>query len=333
MFSLLESKEEISKAHKKLVASIRRDFKTKSVKNIGYPGGTTFNATVHTNGQYWFWTKDHDDRSEPNPRKLNWFGLFNEGTGLQITVEINTPYKGQNGQIAGYFARDNKSGAIYLMHSGRVGGGTKGVGKATFLAWSEHQLTEVADSKGNIYEGIVVMPIEGIAASRPAITYIDTIVGFKKAVRAGEIETPEFKQKLKNFQDYYDESRGHRKGKRSATIDYLSRHGDVVSALHVWRKSQQLPNDGRIVKNVLIDLGVEVKNSLIEVYEVKTSTSRSDIYTALGQLFVHGTDNNCQKVMVLPKNEPIAADLNSALQTLNINIVRFELDEDKATII
>jgi hypothetical protein len=177
------------------------------------------------------------------------------------------------------------------------------------------------------------MPIEGIAATRPAISYIDTIVRFKEAVRAGLIGSSEFKQKLKNFEDYYEESRGRRKGKRSATIDYFSRHGDVVDALHRWRKSQPLPKGGRLVKNVLIDLGVEVKKVLTEVYEVKTSTSRSDIYTALGQLFVHGTDDNCKKVMVLPEIDPLASDLYSALQKLNINIVKFELDEDKATII
>ena len=333
MFSLIESKEEISKAHKKLVTSIQRNFKKKSVKNIGYPGGTTYNATVHSNGKYWFWTTDHDDSDEPNPRKLNWFGLFSKGIGLQITVEINTPYVGQNGQIAGYFARNNKTGAVYLMHSGRVGGGTKGVGKATFLAWSEHPLIEVACSSGKIIEGIVVMPVEGMAATRPAITYVDTIVRFKEAVRNGDIESPEFKQKQKNYEDYYAESRGRRKGKRSANIDYLSRHGDVVEALHVWRKKQQLPKGGRLVKNVLIDLGVQVKNVLTEVYEVKTSSSRSDIYTALGQLFVHGTDDSCKKVMVLPNDETLALDLDFALKKLNIDIVKFELDENEATII
>jgi hypothetical protein len=53
MFSLIESKEEIAKAQRKLEASIRRDFKNKSVKNIGYPGGKTFDARVSTDGNYW----------------------------------------------------------------------------------------------------------------------------------------------------------------------------------------------------------------------------------------------------------------------------------------
>jgi len=333
MFSLVETKDEISKSHTKLVATIRRELKKKEVKNIGYPGGTTFDATVNTNGEYWFWTTDHNGPDEPNPRKLNWFGLFKEDTGLQISVEINTPYEGQNGMIAGYFARDNKTGAVYLIHSGRVGGGTEGVGKSTFLAWSNHSLVEVADSQGNIHLGIVVMPVEGVAATKSAISYIKTIVNFKEAVRAGLVNTPEFKQKMQKFEDYYAESRGRRKGKRASTIDYLSRHGEVVDALYDWRKSEGLPDGGRLVKNILIDLGVEVNNKLAEIYEVKTSTSRSDIYTALGQLFVHGINNNSKKIMVLPKNENLLSDLHTALEKLSVNIIRFELDEDKAIII
>ena len=38
MFSLLESKEEIAKVQRKLEATIRRDFNTQAIKNIGLPG-------------------------------------------------------------------------------------------------------------------------------------------------------------------------------------------------------------------------------------------------------------------------------------------------------
>ena len=52
MFSLIESKNEIAKAQRKLEVSIQRDFKMKKVKNIGYPGGTTRNAQIFTDGIY-----------------------------------------------------------------------------------------------------------------------------------------------------------------------------------------------------------------------------------------------------------------------------------------
>jgi len=92
------------------------------------------------------------------------------------------------------------------------------------------------------------MPIEGKSATRSAIRYIDVIARFKKPVRAGDTETPEFKEKENQYQDFYSESRGRRKGKRSSEIDYVSRHGDVLDALHRWRGSQPLSKGSRLVK-------------------------------------------------------------------------------------
>jgi hypothetical protein len=333
MFLLLESEEEIAKAQRKLEAAIRRDFKKTTIRNIGYPGGKNVNANVNHNGTYWFWSGHYDGPDIANPRCLNWFGLFQNDENFQISVEINTAYENKNKLIAGFFAKNTETGMIYLFHSGRVGGGTKGVGKTDFLAWSSEPLEEVVDLSGDIREGVLVMPIEGIAASRSAIRYIETIVNFKKAVRAGDLATPEFKKKKKEYDDFYSESSGRRTGRRSAEIDYLSRHGDVVDALNVWRTSKPLRKDGRIVKNVLIDMGVAVGDDLVEVFEVKTSTARSDVYCAIGQLMVHGTAAQCRRVIVLPEKEKIADDLTDAFTRLNIELVTFELDEDKATII
>lgn len=117
MFSLIESKEEIVKAQRKLESTIRRDFKIKAVKNIGYPGGTNFDTEVFTDGSYWYWASDHDGENVPNPRRLNWFGLFTDNADLQISVEINTAYSGRNDQVAGFFARDNDTGSIYLLET------------------------------------------------------------------------------------------------------------------------------------------------------------------------------------------------------------------------
>ena len=76
MFTLLESKEEIAKAQRKLEATFRREFSKKVVKNIGFPGGTLHGEKVFTDDSYWFWSRDHKKSYVANPRRLNWFGLF-----------------------------------------------------------------------------------------------------------------------------------------------------------------------------------------------------------------------------------------------------------------
>ena len=177
------------------------------------------------------------------------------------------------------------------------------------------------------------MPIEGVAASRPAIRYIDVIARFKEAVRKGNMFTPEFQRQKRELANYYKESRGSRKRRRSDEIDYLSRHGEVVDALHSWRNSSFLPQGGRLVKNVYIDMGVAVGHELVEVFEVKTSATRSDVYAAIGQLMVHGASKGCRRVVVLPQKEPIGSDLNDALRRLNIKLLKFKLNEKVVTIV
>jgi hypothetical protein len=177
------------------------------------------------------------------------------------------------------------------------------------------------------------MPIKGVAASRSAIRYIDTIARFKQKVRKGYIASPDFQRKKKELNDFFAESRGRRKGQRSREIDYLSRHGEVIDALFSWRTSSALPKNGRLVKNILIDMGIAVGSELVEVFEVKTNTSRFDVYGAIGQLMVHGKSDECRRVMVLPQEETIASDLKEALQRLNIELLKFKLDEKTATIV
>jgi hypothetical protein len=333
MFLFLESKKEIAKAHGKLKATLLQEFPRRATKDIGYPGGRVRDARVCTDGHYWFWSQDHVGRQISNPRRLNWFGVFSERPGFGITVEINTTYEGRNDQTGGFFARDTNSGIIYLLHSGRVGGGTKGVGMNAFRAWSNEPLIEVIDSSGGWRDGLLVMPVEGVAASRSAIRYIDIVTRFKIAARTGKIGTPAFRRKQKQFEDFYAEGRGRHTGRRSSEIDYVSRHGEVVDSLHEWRGLSPMPSGARVVKNVLIDMGVEVGKKLVEVFEIKTSTARPLVYSALGQLMVHGTTDNCRRVMVLPQDESVSGDLVEALTRLRIELVRFRLNKKSVTII
>jgi hypothetical protein len=336
MLQYLEARDDITQAHKKLQATIRRAFSRTAVRDIGHPGGRERKAVVATDGHYWFWTKDHRGPDVFTKRRLNWFGVLNESPGVSITVEINAAYKGRNDQAAGFFARDSETGLIYFLHSGRVGGGAKGVGKDSFLTWAtlaKQPIAEVVDSSENIRVGFIIMPIEGTAAVRSAIRYIDLVRQFKIAVRNGDILTPRFRRQQREFKDYFAEGRGRRKGRRRSEIDYISRHGEIVDALYAWRSSRPLPNRSRIVKDILIDLGVASGRKLIEIFEVKPKTDRSSIYSAVGQLFVHGRDQACQRVIVLPSGETLSTDLADALRQLRIEVQKFRLNRNSATIL
>ncbi len=330
MYSLLESKAEIASAQRKLEAAIRQSFKTKAIVDFGDRSGTLHDAKVVTNGRLWYWAGDRSHANTASPCRLNLFGLMPPAgrPGAEISVEINTPYEGRNNRLAGFFGRDNDSGQVYLFHSARVGGGTKGVSKEPFLTWTGHRLVEVFDAGGKPREGVLVMPVEGLGAARPAVRYVDSIADFKRAVREGKTTTKAFLARQNRLRTFYGESHGRRQGRRSSRIDYVSRHGEVVQALRDWRQAAGLRAGQQLFNDVLIDLGVATRSGQpVEVYEVKTSVDRQSVYTAIGQLFVHGDTPACKRVMVLPGKDKLAPDLAQALQRNGIDLMRYDLTE------
>lgn len=227
--------------------------------------------------------------------------------------------------VSGFFARNVENGMTYLLHSGRVGGGKKGVGQRTFLAWTDRPPVEVSDRSGRGRRGIVVMPIEGAAVAHSVMRYVDEVAAFKAFVSEGGTETPQFRSRAQGYADYFDEVSGRRIGTRSSKIDYVSRHGDVVRAVQEWRSVTLGPKDGRIVKSVLLDLGVERSGKLVEAYEIKTATSRQNLYAAIGQLLVHGGEAECEKYLVCPSDLPIPDDIAAALQRLSISVLGVQI--------
>ena len=83
----------------------------------------------------------------------------------------------------------------------------------------------------------------------------------------------------------------------------------MVEALSLWRIRTGIGHGEKLVKNVLVDLGVKKSRALIEVYEVKTSCVRGDIYTAIGRLTVHAAEKGCRRIMVLPTGPHLPTDI------------------------
>lgn len=324
MFTLIESKQEIQNAQMTLKQTICSFLKEEEIRDIGFPSGKEREATVYTNKEYWYYSREYS--GSPSPRYLNWFGVYTEKM-LQITVEINVLLEGVSKKVGGCFARHNRTGNIYLLHSGRIGGGRRGVGLRNFISWSDMKPASVINSNGESHPYYTVMPIDNVVAVRSALRYVGKVYGFKQEIRDnGGIAIDN--DKIQKLKDYYSEFRGTRSGTRPESFAYESQHGEIVDALHAWRTdSQALKSNESIVKNVFLDMGVKTKDELVEAYEVKTSAERSDIYKAIGQLLVHGGFEKVKKYIVLPK-QPRQKDLIRALKNLDIAIVKYRFDKN-----
>ena len=99
----------------------------------GGPGA--HDSTVHWISELQIWGCFRDDVARTGNRYWNAFGTGHPYAGdtLHITCEICIPLSGVNRRIAGAFG-EGQDGTVYLLHSGKIGGGKEGVGKNAFLA-------------------------------------------------------------------------------------------------------------------------------------------------------------------------------------------------------
>lgn len=340
MLSPLVTRDEIKEAQTALVSLMQSLRSQVDQRDISYRPSGVKNQKVLTFGGYWYKDGEVSGKGEPSPRFLNWFGIRGPGQ-LRIAVEVNILREGIKHRVRGFFAKDNTTGAVYLMHSGDVGGGIRGVNGRAFRVWYRDQYGEdrheVFFRDGKVRLGFIVILLNGSDPTRYAWQYVDRITKFKKAVANNQVDVNDATfqqqiQELKKFEDFYTEPRGRRTGTRSGTIDYISYHGEVVDALRSWRSAQLEGQASRIVKDKFIDMGLEdAGGTLIELYEVKPRAARADIYSAIGQLMVHER-SGCKKFIVLPEGGPLAVDLDDALKRHGIIKLQFRLGDSGASI-
>ena len=122
---------EIGRAFKATISNLRKNA-NKLDRKVGWHGGGGEFAIYWRPSEH-LWFLEDKDREESR----YWFCFGTEdptnADNLTIVVEINPTKQGINRRNAGMFVRD-PNGRIYLAHSGKVGGGRKGIGRSTFLA-------------------------------------------------------------------------------------------------------------------------------------------------------------------------------------------------------
>lgn len=141
---------------------------------IGYQGGSETAALL--------WHPDKNIWIMLEPERLDnrfWcaFGTESPITNsmVSITCEINPPRAGYNRQIAGLFIIDS-AGAVHLAHSGKIGGGRPGIGKAAFMdSRNQNDVVPVHFPDGRESNYIVIGRVD-------APDFLDELAGFVHAV-------------------------------------------------------------------------------------------------------------------------------------------------------
>lgn len=330
MLLMVENTSEKRAAQTMLETSVRHHLTDHGVRNIGFPSGNV-DERLYANGLGELWAAFGKVDDAAIPRRWNAFGVFDPKRHAQIiTVEINIPTTSNSARVAGFFARDPATDEVYLMHDGSIGGGKAGVGRSAFLAWSKATLEDVGRDDGDDRAGIVIGRVDSDDMAARLWRFVQLVKGFKDAVARGELDDPDVRRAIAEWETFNSEGSGRRRGQRRSEIDYISYHGDVVQQLFEERQAR-CALDERILNNKLIDLYVRKGASMTEIYEIKTSVDRQSIYTAIGQLISHSADasSEVKRTLVLPEG-PMPPDLEKSLASLSIAVRRFSISSGKS---
>ena len=239
---------------------------------------------------------------------------------LNIALEINPPYSGTNLRMAGAFAW-GPGGLIHLCHTGRIGGGRRGVGKGALVENYWGEWTQMQYER-RIVDVVDLGPIDSSHLASHLAWYTREVVRIKdRILRGPDQDSPQSGHQGIGPPTFVPEFSGARspftvRGTIEARVD----HGPVVAAL----------------ANVVSALGHEVHNDherdlftmdargqLSCLFEVKTDVSTTSIYTAVGQLLLNGASrrNAVRLVLVLPGAPKRAT--REALSSIGIRVLPY----------
>ena len=158
----------------------------------------------------------------------------NSNSSVDITCEINPPTEGIDRRCGGVFLKDSGSG-LYLAHSGKVGGGRKGIGKTSFLEQYSGSLEEIEWPDGVTAEVVLLGKIGGKSFVKNLAQYIRAVEAFK-ANATGQTPAPITQQNPDL--SFTPEFQGPKKKyKLTSAIESQCDHGTVVNTLHDELKS------------------------------------------------------------------------------------------------
>lgn len=173
--------------------------------------------------------------------------------------------------------------------------------------------------------GICVAPLVEKEVARGVSRFVQKVHEFKHQ-ELGDGDMQQLRQTARTYETYRREFSGRKTGRRSARIDYITWHGEVVEKLKQRLEKRQ--GVKRVINDPYRDL-CALTNDGREVYEVKTETDRQSLYAAIGQLTVHG--DGAKQVLVIPEGD-VPREIMNALKRLRIRVLRFSISKGKAKI-
>lgn len=277
-------------------------------RTIIFPSGSR-DEIVYYSDELKMWWHFSDVRKE---RYWNCFGVDNpnDAKKINITCEINMPFRGVNLRTAGMWA-ENVEGKYIILHNGSIRGGQKGVGKSLFRTHYKGEWAKVKiDKKQYTYAPVAQLDDDKLPYQiRQFVRGVREIKDLAKSMRKG------------GFRDgkYNPEFSGTKRYDLPDEVVANCNHGIVVDSLQ--RAIEALGY--RANNTTIIDLYTQAKGGIVNrIFEVKTALSRQTVYTAIGQLKLNSIPHKHSKLYFVSPNT-INKELINDLQNLGIMTILY----------
>lgn len=310
--------EEVTKLHK-IFEQKMKEYQTNQFDvYIGHMGKETKNSdrVFYSEKLNIWWTFQELDN-----RYWNAFGIGKpeNNHNVSIACELNYPYSNLDLRIAGLFVKNK--GEYLLVHSGKIGGGRKGIGKNHFLNNYTNDYVKV-DINGAIKNYAAIASIDSTRFAKQVSNFVnevDRIKNINPFVNSSKIIAG-----VKT--DFNAEYSGIKKIKKTVASEQICDHGLVVNKLKEVLTEKNL----RVANDVNRDLYILKDNNTIKtVFEVKTDLELQSIYKAIGQLLLNSVFllNKVKMVIVIP--DGIDNRIIESLKKIQINTLEYKwLDEE-----
>jgi hypothetical protein len=346
-FQVVANVNQIGALNQQLGARLAKTFKFPERREITSPSGhhtgtVFFERETGTGVHAW-----SPGRGKDKYVNLMLTGEAGASKWMQIEVQLNFPFKDYNRRMSGAFVRD-ASGAVFIAHRGKLTKGRAGLPKEKVFREFASRVIEAQD-ESLISRLILIGGLDDKDLPRRLWTFAEearevaTRIGAELHERAdadpaknqGKSTAKKLAeakraapaastlQQLLKLRSYFDEYSGessytgHGGGVRTV------QHGDIVRALEAY-----LSKRGETQKSQAIDLAV-VSAEKVDLFEVKTSSRTTDVYTAVGQLVIHGgsvsdlLQKPVERFLVLPQ-DPSAEHAKQIKRKAGLNIITFQ---------
>lgn len=324
----------INKHEKRLEKRLKDALRNHRVREIAYPsarhvGHVYFEHSDGTNVRAWS-PLAHDN-------KLVNFFIFGDPNAqgyLAIDVQLNFPSGVYDRSLAGAFVVDS-SGEVFLAHRGHLTRGTKLKKEDVLKEFAARSVWAKDVRQRN--ELILICALEDpelvnrlFAFAEEARDVANDLGNRRKqqetttsvsVVSDGNDADPT--GKAMKLRAYFDEHSG-----ESNTSGYAGGLRVVTHGLVVKSLEKALRQSGQTLKSQAIDLAV-LSKSVVRLFEVKTSSNTTDVYTGVGQLLLHGEglyeelQIKVQRFLVVP-GQPKKSFIRHMSRKAGIEVITYE---------